>query len=620
MRTLRNVFFTTIMALGLSSTAQANWSWHTGWNSGSHCTSSDTNNNHHGRSWGDWCNNKGSKGSHGSWGNWGGHKGSHNKCWNWCDGKGSKGSHDKGSHCHTYKWGKVLGLVFEDTNNNGTFDRCIDKRLKDVTVTITDADGTIYHLTTNCRGIFYARNLATGEAVIDINESTLPSGSSIVIGTDPDTVNINSCGIPTWHYYGYGLPAPTGNMSGLIFEDTNGNGVWDNSETGVSGISITLIDANGDSHTTQTDNEGKYTFSNIVVGTATITIDENTLPANAELTVGENPSEITIKADGDSTSDIDGYTITMPTGALTGSVINDLNHNGQIDNGESGIAGITVIITDADGEEHSVITDANGNYSIGDLPVGTATVTIDRTTLPQNAVLTIGEDPNSVEVVAGRTVDAGIDGYEIQSTTGNIYGMIFEDSNYNGQKDANESGITGIDVIITDSEGNTHIVTTDTNGNYSLTDLPEGSATIEVNETTLPENAGLTIGENPNTVEISTDTSIDAGIDGYAITALHGTIFSDDNGNGIQDNGEVGVENIHIIITDANGNDYDVYTDNVGNYMLKDIPSGQTHVEVDTDSLPDGTVLTSGTNPKEIDLPAYKNTNIGDYGYGKKAK
>ena len=629
MKTIRNVFFTTIMTIGLSTASHASWSWHTGWGGSACDTQKEHYESHH-----DKCNFKGSKGSHDRWSNWFGNKGSHDKCdhkgakgshdrWsNWC---GNKGSHDKcdhkgskgskGSKCHSQLKGKIRGIVFEDTNNNGKYDRCSDKTLQNVIVNITDAEGTVHQVVTDGKGVFYANKLATGEAVVDINESTLPAGAYIVVGNEPDTVEVVSYGRTSINYYGYALGDPTGNVYGQVFEDVDGNGMLDNGETGVAGISVTLVDANGETHSTVTDSEGKYTFDNIVEGLATVTVDPTSLPDNAELTVGENPNDITIKANEENNAGIDGYTITLPIGSLHGSIINDLNNNGQIDNGESGIEGIAIIVTDVNGDEHTVYTDVNGNYTVDNLPVGMATVAIDRSTLPDNAELTIGEDPNSVEVIAGKNVDAGTDGYVIQTTTGDLHGTLFEDTNYNGVRDANEIGQAGISVIITDAEGNTHIVTTDDNGNYSLTDLPEGTTTIDVNDSTLPENTGLTVGEDPNTIEITMGTSVDAGTDGYSVTALHGTVFSDDNNNGIQDNGETGAENIHIIVTDSNGNTYDIYTDNVGNYSLSNIPSGDTSIEIDTTSLPSGKTITSGSNPTYITIAPYQNTDVGSTGY-----
>ena len=52
-----------------------------------------------------------------------------------------------------------------------------------------------------------------------------------------------------------------------VFEDMNANGVQDSEDHGISGVHVSLVDANNNViDTAITDNNGKYSFDNIVPG------------------------------------------------------------------------------------------------------------------------------------------------------------------------------------------------------------------------------------------------------------------------------------------------------------------------------------------------------------------
>ncbi|MBK9462535.1 MAG: carboxypeptidase regulatory-like domain-containing protein [Sphingobacteriales bacterium] len=62
--------------------------------------------------------------------------------------------------------------------------------------------------------------------------------------------------------------------------DTNGDGIQDAGEPGVSGVTVTLYDANGDVlATTTTDASGAYSFTNLPPDTYQVGF---TLPAGYE--------------------------------------------------------------------------------------------------------------------------------------------------------------------------------------------------------------------------------------------------------------------------------------------------------------------------------------------------
>ncbi|WP_452225826.1 SdrD B-like domain-containing protein, partial [Lacinutrix cladophorae] len=126
------------------------------------------------------------------------------------------------------------------------------------------------------------------------------------------------------------------------------------------------------------------------------------------------------------------------------------------------------VFADLDGDgvldagEPTGTTAADGTYTIDGVPAGTVDIVVDTTTLPANVNLTEGTEPTEVTVPASGTVDAGNDGYA--PAVGDLSGVVFEDLNGDGIQDPGEEGIEGVEVVITDVNGDETTVTTGTDG------------------------------------------------------------------------------------------------------------------------------------------------------------
>jgi len=139
--------------------------------------------------------------------------------------------------------------------------------------------------------------------------------------------------------------------------------------------------------------------------------------------------------------------------------------------------------------------------------------------------LSEGTDPTVVTVVANTITFEEDNG--IKPPRGTVIGHVYEDTNSNGVQDSNESNITGATVTVTDANGNTYTGTTNANGDYNITDVLEGNASVEINETSAstPSNGELladanqTEGDNPTLVTVVNNTTVNAGNDGYAPAA-----------------------------------------------------------------------------------------------------
>ena len=241
----------------------------------------------------------------------------------------------------------------------------------------------------------------------------------------------------------------------------------------------------------------------------------------------------------------DGY---QPRGTVTGTVFRDDDGNGVQNGAEPGIPSVSVVITDALGVTRTVTTDASGVYTATNVPSGAAMVDVVNATLPAGVVQTAGTDPSSVSVIPGVVNNAGKDGYQPQAA---VFGHLFVDTDGDGAQNGAEPNLSGVSVVITDALGVTRTVTSDASGNYTAT-VPAGSTTADVVEATLPVGYAQTAGVDPSTVNVPSGSVTSIFDDGYQPRGtVIGTVFRDDDGNGVQNGAEPGIPSVSVVITDA---------------------------------------------------------------------
>ena len=241
-----------------------------------------------------------------------------------------------------------------------------------------------------------------------------------------------------------------------------------------------------------------------------------------------------------------------------------------MDAGENVIAGVTVVATYDDGSTIATVTNANGQYSFNNLPAGTYTISL------VNAPIGLTFGNSSAYTVTLATGESFEDGdFCLKSTGASIGDFIFFDLNTNGVYDMGEAGAPGVEVTLTDANGNQTTVISNSSGQYSFTNLEAGTYTVTVGEG--PTDFDLTtVGEYAVTVGANDDfTDADFGFGpfgSFVTTGIGGTVWQDDNGNGAIDAGETGIPNVTVTLLDANGNEF-MYatTDANGNYIFSDI-------------------------------------------------
>ena len=330
-----------------------------------------------------------------------------------------------------------------------------------------------------------------------------------------------------------------GYVSGKVFRDNNvtPNGTFENgTDTPIAGEPIelrsgpncsgTLVTQPGLTNPAMTDAQGNYLFSGLAAGTYSVC--QPNQPAgttNGTPTAGgiipvngsggtagtaSNPTTttsqvagivLTDNGSGSVSGSSDNNFAEIAPSSIAGTVFLDQNNNGVKNGTDAGIGGVTIDLLDAGGAViATTVTDADGNYRFDNLAPGTYSVR--EPTQPDNT--------SNGKTVAGAVGNGGTPGTPTAesvtpsrisnivlppntTSTGNnfaelphgrtVTGQVFLDYNNNGAMDGSpEHGIGGqtVNLMGTDVNGNPVSRTTTTNpdGTYSFTGLPEGTYTV----------------------------------------------------------------------------------------------------------------------------------------------
>jgi hypothetical protein len=462
--------------------------------------------------------------------------------------------------------------------------------MPNVDVEITDVFGVVTTLVTDANGD-WSLVLPLGDATSSIVQSDpdFPTGATQTEGTDPTTTTILSAQTLS-EIDGF---FESGTLTGHLYFDENGNGTQDSSELDMPNVDVEITDIFGVTTTLVTDANGDWSLV-LPLGDATSSIVQSDpdFPTGAAQTEGTDPTTTTILS-AQTLSEIDGF---FESGTLTGHLYFDENGNGTQDSSEADMPNIDVEITDIFGVTTTLVTDANGDWSLV-LPLGDATSSIVQSDpdFPTGATQTEGTDPTTTTILSAQTLSE-IDGF---FESGTLTGHLYFDVNGNGTQDPSELDMPNVDVEITDIFGVTTTLVTDANGDWSI-ELSPGNATSNIDETDpdFPTGASQTEGDDPTTTTIVIGQTFNE-VDGfYELGILSGRLYFDNNGNGTQDASEEGIPNVTIFVIDSFGNQLEVETNDEGDWVIEVI-AGVTTSEIDiTDfDFPADVTQTEGTNP-----------------------
>jgi uncharacterized repeat protein (TIGR01451 family) len=198
-------------------------------------------------------------------------------------------------------------------------------------------------------------------------------------------------------------------VSGTVWSDANHDGVRDNGEAGIGGVTVVLYDANNDScASTQSAADGSYLFSAVgdgsyeIIEAAAESLPVSCPPAPApsdptgHISTTANTRPVTVAGVAVIDQDFGDFNGSR----ISGQVFEDNGtgggtaHDGLIEGSEPGTAGRTVTILDAGGTTlDSATTDAGGLYTLW-VPAGAGPVTVAKTTGAGSVA--VSKQPNGV--------------------------------------------------------------------------------------------------------------------------------------------------------------------------------------------------------------------------------
>ena len=567
-----------------------------------------------------------------------------------------------------------ITIVMRDPDDTLTLEAGIENDLQleasAVTITGGSVNGNTLILSlsgdaTGATGITYDSPMGNGNWVVNANGIgmldfyNVPIDSDFFTPTPIPTANgtptPTNTPVPTSQSTPTPTTDPAGSVGDRVWQDDNGDGVQDAGEPGIQGVQVRIIDSNGNVIGAEiTDNDGQYLFVDIPPGNHVVRVTTGTLPPNMTATYDRDgilnnktpinlmPAENLLDVDfgyrdnsaptatptntptpgptptptntplptdtptpGPSPTPTETPTPAPPTdtptptatpgnGSVGDRVWQDDNGDGVQDAGEPGIQGVQVRIIDSNGNVlGSEITDSDGGYLFTGLPIGNHVVRITTSTLPNNFIQTHDRD-----------------GVLNNKTPINLMSL---------------QSILDVDFGYRDNS----IPTPTPTETPVPTDTPTPGPTATPTNTPLPTDTP-TPGPSPTPTETATPTDTPTPApptntptptatpgDG----AIGSRVWQDDNGDGVQDAGEPGIQGVVIRIIDSSGTTLGTETtDSDGAYLFTGMPASNLTARIDTGTLPNNFVQTYDrdgvlNNKSPVNLNLVPSMLDVDFGY-----
>ena len=498
----------------------------------------------------------------------------------------------------------IKGTIYRDADRSETLEDG-EKLYQGVTVDLLDASGNVVATTTtDAHGAYAFTNLEEGTYKVRVRKEG--PIADLVQTEDPDGTKDNTSGDITLELndpikenvnFGY---ISDNSISGTIYRDDNRSKSLNGGEAGYPAQTVQLLDKDGQViATTTTDANGNYSFDNLPDGTYSVKVVKDGALTDLEQTedpdgTKDSASEpIVLNEDNPTKKNVNfGY---VPDYFIKGTIYRDGNRSGALDAGEKLYEGVTVNLVDADGTVvATTTTDADGSYFFDKLPAGTYSVMVvqdgpiagleqtgdpDATKDNSSEPITLNNDnPSTTDVNFGYIAD------------NSLSGTVYRDDSRNGDQDGTEPGYSGVTVQLLDASGNVvATTTTDANGTYSFSKLPDGTYSVkvvkdgELADTEQTEDPDATKDNASEPVTLGEDNPTKDHIDfGYVPDySIHGLVYRDGDRDEKHGATEKGYANQTVELRDKDGKVVaTTTTDENGAYSFSKLPAGDYTVKV----------------------------------------
>ncbi|EMB9396152.1 carboxypeptidase regulatory-like domain-containing protein [Staphylococcus pseudintermedius] len=316
---------------------------------------------------------------------------------------------------------------------------------------------------------------------------------------------------------------------------------------------------------------------------------------------------------------------TSATYRIGNFVWRDEDHNGVQNDGEHGLEGVLVTLKTADGVVLNTTTsDANGHYQFTNVQKGKYIVEF---TTPEgyeatSKHTTANTEKDSDGLIANidvtqddMSIDAGffpLENWNAQpkDETYTIGDFVWRDEDHNGVQNDGKHGLEGVLVTLKTADGVVlNTTTSDANGHYQFTNVQKGKYIVEF---TTPEGYEATSKHTTANTEKDSDgliANIDVTQDDMSIDAgffplenwnpqpkdetytIGDFVWRDEDHNGVQNDGEHGLEGVLVTLKTADGVVLNTTTSDAnGHYQFTNVQKGKYIVEFTT---PEGYEATS---------------------------
>lgn len=370
--------------------------------------------------------------------------------------------------------GVVQGTVFYDANRNGIHDSC-DTPLISTDVVVQGPNGEPSEgARTDASGNFEIE-APVGDGLVTLHTT---EGQVWPITTEPGAVHVQSAktvsGVEIGTAGKAAYDARTVSVSGVIYEDANANGLIDRDECPL----ISLANSFGISAGPRIAvvSNGVYELKNMpadavlpdveatygLYGSAVSYRGDPARPLSPTTgSPGDGPCTVTVRPKQRYAPNIYEANIgfgrsTGATGSLSGEVFNDANGNGVRDEGEEGMAGISLYFYAAGDvcygarEPIYVTSDENGEFFAAQVPSGAYAASI--SSYSADPATFLSWPGQSSFVVTVGTDQAHADIPLKFSRAGAIQVLAFDDANGNGVRDAGETGVSNVAFCLTPAD------------------------------------------------------------------------------------------------------------------------------------------------------------------------
>jgi hypothetical protein len=368
--------------------------------------------------------------------------------------------------------GIIEGSVFNDINHNSVWDST-ESGLPSWIVHLTD---TLYRpkatITTDSAGYYVLNNLVDGWYFVYLELKatwiqTLPSYRYKIYVYHGQVFDNRNFGV----YY-----PPRTTIRGIVFDDKNNNGILENSDSLLTGWTIYAFDSTGTRYITAVSSDDSGRCNLLVYDTGWYRIRENPTYHWTPTVPRQNPQEYLVDVSRLDTV-LDGYffgNFRLPSGVVQGSVFEDINRNGIRDQDESGLTSWIVNIIDSNVVQQTIQTDGSGNYLLSDVPVGMHSISLSS---QLHWIQSLPVANYQITVDSGQTIDS-IDFGVYALSPGSISGIVYDDVDRNGVRDAGEPAMKGARINLTGQAIASAV--TDDSGRYTFPGLWSGSYSLNV--------------------------------------------------------------------------------------------------------------------------------------------